>query len=513
MRAKIVKIITVAFVITCSALLIYLVDDGLGMGWPQNVVRNWQQFGLFKLRGQLVFNEGGFEALTRPEIFRGISPVSLYPPYAATELFGWTGLGTMSFHILLAAAVFWAIWQLLGRTNFAFVTATVVILTPGYLRWQKGLDPCTIPVLLSLPYIAIILSILRKYRLSVVSLIGLSALIWCFTSLNWSTAWVCGPCILLLWFSPNVERRKTIIFAALSAVSCAILGIISVKIKAGTGNAGSSNLFQFFLSYTWGDTGYGLNLTTGKAVLRLAFVNVVGLLPALVIFVYVLEERIRRQRRIWPSISPLALSVLDIAIMRNYFAHHPWLAAPVLLVGLILSLALLRTDNMAATEPLPLDAGTNRQNASVVASVFVCCFAYGLCVLFILRANEADLLSLVRLIRHDTGRSDLVVLVRNSDPQTVDLAPRLPEVLDRRVVVINQFYDLPAMENRAVILSSVPLNGNLRVLAQSDSGETKSRSWETKLADWFNESIARRRPGDRLNVAPRYFLYDVTAAH
>ena len=263
---QIAEIIGIPVIITCSAFLLYLVDDGLGLGWTHNVVRNWQEFGLFNLHGQLVFNAGGFEATTRPEIFKGMSPVFLYLVYFATEIFGWTGLGTMSFHILLALAVFWATWELLGRNDFAFTTAIITILLPGYLRWQKILDPCAIPVLLSLPYIAIILPILKRPHLKLAPLAGLFAITLCFTSLNWSTAWVCGPCALLLWFLPAVDKRRTVLFVALFAASCVFLGVVSVLSKAGAAGTGSGNLLQFILSYTWGNVGYGLNLTTGTTI-------------------------------------------------------------------------------------------------------------------------------------------------------------------------------------------------------------------------------------------------------
>jgi hypothetical protein len=505
------KIIAIPVVIICSAFLLNLLDDGLGLGWTHNVVRNWQEFGLFNLHGQLVFNAGGFEATTRPEIYKGISPVFLYLAYFSTELFGWTGLGTLSFHILLALAVFWATWELLGRNNFAFTTAIITVLLPGYLRWQKILDPCAIPVLLSLPYIAIILPILKKPHLKMASLAGLFAVTLCFTSLNWSTAWVCGPCALLLWFLPTVERRRTILFVALLGVSCALLGVVSVISKAGAGGTGSGSLLQFILSYTWGNTGYGLNLTTGTTMLRLVFVNGVGLLPLLVIFGYVVGERFRRGQRIWPHMWPLAAAVMDMVIMRNYFGHHPWLAAPLLLVGLIFSLILLRTDNVIGAGPADLQAAFTQHTALGVVAIFLCCFIYGLGVLFFFRANEANILSLIHFVRHETGRSDLILLVKDRDPQTAQFAPRFSEIFDRRVMVINELSDLPVVKSRAVILSAVPLTSKLKLLAQSNNGETKALSWDTKVADWFNKSIARRQPGDRLEVAVTYFLYDVAA--
>lgn len=67
------KIVLMLAVVSGCALLLYLVDDGLGVGWPQNVVRNWEQFGFFNLHGKLVTNPGGFEATTNPDIYKGMS--------------------------------------------------------------------------------------------------------------------------------------------------------------------------------------------------------------------------------------------------------------------------------------------------------------------------------------------------------------------------------------------------------------------------------------------------------
>jgi len=101
--------------------------------------------------------------------------------------------------------------------------------------------------------------------------------------------------------------------------------------------------------------------------------------------------------------------------------------------------------------------------------------------------------------------------VKDRDPQTAQLASRSREFFDRCVTVINELNESPAVKSRAVILSAAPLNGKQKLLAQSDKGGTKSQSWDTKVADWFNKSIARRQPGDRLEVAIGYFLYDIAA--
>jgi hypothetical protein len=100
------------------------------------------------------------------------------------------------------------------------------------------------------------------------------------------------------------------------------------------------------------------------------------------------------------------------------------------------------------------------------------------------------------------------VIVKNLDPETARMAPRFDAVLDRRVVVADDLDHLPASQTPIVILSTAPSSGGLNLLAQTSDGGTNSQSWLRKTTDWFNHSIARRRPGDRLELAGTYFLYE-----
>jgi hypothetical protein len=500
------KIFLMLAVVSGCALLLYLVDDGLGVGWPQNVVRNWEQFGFFNLHGKLVTNPGGFEATTNPDIYKGMSPGCLYLPYCAVKLFGWTGWGTMSFHILLALAVFWAIGSLLGRDNFAFVAAAAAVLCPGYDRWQKLLDPNTISVLFGLPYLAIVGSILKRPRLRFASVIGLFVLTLAYISVNWTTAWVLGPGTLLLLGLPQINRRAVFLFIALAGASSVLFVIGSVIAKVGghpVAGAETAGLSVFLRGYTWGNTGYGTGLTTGKALLRLAFVNGIGLLPLLAIYGCTVTKCLRgRNQKTGFALSPLALAVVEVGFMRNYFAHHPWMAAPLLLVGLIFSLALLRVHNER-------DAAAPGGSVKTVwvPALALLCFIYGLAVMIFFRANETNALSLAGLVRQHTERSNCIVIVKDLDPETARMAPRLVEMLDRRVVVADDLGHLPASQTPLIILSTAPATRGLNLLAQTSGGGTNSQSWLRKTADWFNHSIARRRPGDRLELADTYYLY------
>lgn len=508
---QVIRAFIVAVVVVGSATLLHLIDDGLGIGWPQNVIRNWQDFGFLQLGGKLVINPGGFEVTSHPDIYKGMSPVSLYPAYFTMKLCGWTGLGTMSYHILLALAVFWAIWKLLGQDSLAFVAAAIAIMLPGYLVWQKGLDPNTVPILLGLPYVAVLISILKRRYLRFAAISVVCLLTLGFTAINWTTAWIFAPCTLLLWFLPSVKRSRTIWFVASAGLCSSILVIGSVLSRAGSeqGTASTSALIYFIGAYTWGNVGYGSNLTTVTALLRLVFVNGIALMPLLVLFAWIFWRKSRDGRMRWVSISPFVLTVLVLGIMRNYFGHHPWMASPLLLVGLIFSMSLAREfEKEAEFGTFSLACGWNAELRN--AGILIFCFAYSLSVILLFRSHEQNVLALVALIRQHTERSDVVIVLNDLDPKTAVLAPRFPYSFDRNVLVVKDLQALPVRQHGAVILSTQSLyvpKSICALLGRTYSGSVTSYSVVAKIDALFNQFISRRRSGDRLEVEASYHLY------
>lgn len=497
------NLIFVAVVAVAAAILLSLIDDNLGLAWPTNVMRNWQEFGLLRMHGQLVYNPGGYEATTHPEIYRGMSPVFLYPAYLVTQLFSWTGLDTLAFHLVLLLAVMWGIWNLLGRDNFALAVAAAAVLCPGYLRWPKILDPNTLAALPAVPYAAIALAILRKPKFTLVSAVALLVLTAGFLSLNWTTGWVCGPCIFLFLGMPGINRRGLIFLIALMVIGVPAVVATSLAVKAGGGGAtgiGGMGPAQVLACYTWGGGGYGEGLTAGKALMRLAFTNGIGLLPLWLALVYTAARRAgngTRLARLLFAFVPLALTAADILIMRNYFGHHPWMAGPVLLVGVIFSLTLLR---VSAGEP----ASAEKIPRKYIWTVAALCFVYGYAALTFFRANEVQLLRLAHLVREHTARSDTLVIIKDKDAATARLTDRLDELLDRRMVVVDDMKELGDEKGHWVILSAVPLDDSLKLAAQSTAPPPSALN---RITDWFNRFISRRRPGDRLELSDTYFLY------
>ncbi|HEX3626760.1 MAG TPA: hypothetical protein VH280_15215 [Verrucomicrobiae bacterium] len=385
--------------------------------------------------------------------------------------------------------------------------AAATILTPGYMRWPKQFDPNALSVLPILPYAVAALAILKKPRMTPVHLMALVAVTLAFMSLNWTTAWVCGPCVFFLLAMSGLNRRGLITLIAAMVVAVPLVVLLSFSAKYGHHAQGaigiapgkpSSGILGVIAGYTWGSGGYGEGQSTGRLFLRLAFTNIVGLFPIWLIFIYALARQIHAGVRLsWLVFAPLALTVANLVIMRNYFCHHPWMAGPVLVIGVIFSLAILRTSSAEnATDAL------GKIPYSVVHPVALLCVIYGFAVLAFLRANETEQLALVKLVREHTARSDTIVILKG-DSSTAGLAERLDDPLDRHLVVVDNLNDL-ANQDHCIILSSVAFDNSPRLIAKS---EASSDSWLTQVADWFNRSISHRQPGDRMELRDSYYLY------
>jgi hypothetical protein len=105
----------------------------------------------------MVVNPGGFQAETNPECYPGHRPASLYPVFWCHQLFAGRELGFFAYYAILAAVVMLSVWQLLGRTERAFWLAVIVVLTPGYVRWQTSLDPNLVAYLFGFPFCAVVI--------------------------------------------------------------------------------------------------------------------------------------------------------------------------------------------------------------------------------------------------------------------------------------------------------------------------------------------------------------------
>ena len=133
------------------------------------------------------------------------------------------------------------------------------------------------------------------------------------------------------------------------------------------------------------------------------------------------------------------------------------------------------------------------------------CLLFGLAVLNFFRINEANELSLISLVRITTARTDVISIVKNTDPATALFAPRLDEILDRHVIVVDDAKNLAAEKDHCIVLSAVQSTNAVAPVAQSP---VRQPSRMAGVIDWFHRTISRRRAGDRLELADTYYLYE-----
>jgi hypothetical protein len=495
-----IQVIIVLAVAVAAAWLTTRLDGGMGIAWTQNVVRNWEQFGFFNLHGQMVVNSGGFAANTKPEIYPGHRAASLYPVFVCHHLLAATGLGFTAYYAFAAAMVLVAIWWMLGRTERAFWLAAMSVLAPGYLRWQTSLDPNLVANLFGFLFCAAVLALVRRPSLSWPQAGVLLALTLVYSAINWTTVFCHAMLLVTLLVLPTVPRRNLLIYAGLMAVAGGAVLLTSLASKMTGADGHSAGLAHMLRGYGWGNAGYGVGLSTKTAILRLLAANVIGLLPVLV---YLGWQFFRRGGRVAANrlvfLLPLAMAVMEILGMRNYFGHHPWMSVNFILLGLMLSAVAWKDRAGAAAAP-------SRTRLPVRLAWLAAVFVYGFAVQTIAHVNSGAELSLVAFIREHTARDTTIIIRRDTDPALADTAPRLSELFDRHLVVVpdlgeNNLAGVPV--KRAILTAAV--QPPEKVLARM-TGTDDTAPVMKALLGWYASHIAQRRAGDKLEFGEQYFL-------
>jgi hypothetical protein len=499
------SLLMVVLALTASGILLYLTDGNLDQGAYNNVMRNWEQYGILTLKGGLVQNPGGYEALTKPWIHPGYSPTCIYPVFLVRRLFAWTGAGTLAFHVALSLAVLLSTWFLLGKSRVAWVAGVAAILCPGYALLPPALDPNPLAILMGFPFVAIVLAQLGKPSLSPRALAVVFLVIAAYTALNWSTAFVHGMVLAYLLVARKIPRRRVGMYVAWAGVSVLLIGSILVRQKLGSGAGGSVGFKDYFASYGWGAGGYGTYLTMGRAVMRVLFVGVVGLLPLLLVCAYMLINRPKSNAmRVWIAFSPLAAGILEICVMRNWLGHHPWITASVFLVGLILSMKLIAERLEESSS-----AGESRGGGKVLlpAAFLAGCFAYGAVVISLADLHNADAHAVVALLRVHTARSDAIVIME-TDLALAGSADTVAGYGDRRVVVLPDLSAVEQVGGRAFLIST-SAEIRLPLVARTSPPALLSNPLVQKMLALYSRKIARRFPKNQGLRPGSCYLYEL----
>jgi hypothetical protein len=499
------RIFAVILIVAAASWLTTLVDNGLGLVWTENVVRNWEQDGFFKLHGQLVYNPGGYQVDTQPQIYPGHRPASLYPFFLVQTVFR-VPWAVNLYYALVAAVVFLSIWLLLGRTDRAFWLAGIAVLTPGYLRWQTTLDPNLASVLGGFPFCFLVIWLLRKGPLNLSRGGLLLALIFLYSAINWSTAFIHAMLLVALLFLPGVSRKNVVLYVVLAAVPAILIVATSVLDKMTTNHHGSGEGFaRIYADYGWGSAGYGVDLGSKTAFLRLLFVNFIGLLPV-TLFMGWEWWSARTSGPTKNNLSfllPFLASLFSVAALRNYFGHHPWMSCNFILLGMILSFVVWKSNRGATSGDEKFPVKPVWQWVMLGAA-----FGYGLVVLSFYHIHNGPELALMKLVRTGTPRSATIVITRDSDPGLAGMEERLQEPFDRHIVVLDTLPDSGmGMTNGFWLTAASEKRAGYQLVAASAGNEMQQVPLAGQMLAWYNRAIAHRRAGDKLDVGEQYYLY------
>lgn len=478
--------------------------------WTHTVLRNWEEYGLGELRGRLVCNPGGAGAREQPVIYGGHQPFVLYAALLIGQATGGAGRSGLGFHLVLCLVVALSTWRLLGGSRFGWLAAGAAVLSPGFLRFMLIIDPVTVPVMLGLPVALWTDRLLQRDRLSPAARLAVAALVAGYAVLNWTSAFALAGLLGYLLVALRGRAGRLLGFAVVAGLGILAAGAIAVLQKVAPGGSGGlSSLDAFYNTYLVGPGGYDGNpMSWGRAVARVGAACVAGLLPVLALGAAAAGLAARRSsREVWTGSLPLLAVLLTIAGMRNYFAHHPWMAAPVVLFGLILSMKLW-------LEVRASQAGPEAARASLPMrwpqwAFLVGCLVYGLALMLVLRVNSAVTDPLLRLTREHTARRDLLVYAADRDPWLAQNARRLGEHLDRRM--LESGAAPPTAEAghgyRRFLLATAPRPEAGELVARSQRDDFPLIGAVEGMLGWYRRHIARRATGDRLEAGTIFYLY------
>ncbi|MGO8763793.1 MAG: hypothetical protein ACLQSR_01505 [Limisphaerales bacterium] len=498
-----------ALLIAGSSILFYLTPLSIrGGSWGQSVLLNWHDFGFFNLKGQLAYNPGGYGLPGHPDIYSGHRAYGLYPAYFMDWIFG-DCEGGLAFFLFFSAIVGLSVWFLLGCGVIGTITAALVVFSASFLRMVPTLDLFDIPVLFGIPFLFRVRELLNREKMTPASLVILLFIVFLYIPLNWTTIVALGITLAYLTVARPINFKRILGFASLLAVGSIVILAISLASKVG-GNSRTGTVahFLFFYHhYLIGPGGYDdQGMTWIKAVSRLTVVNLIALLPLWLVFFWKIARIARSEKTISKNLllclSPLLVAIFFIAVLRNYFAHHPWMSGPVLIYGVVFSLRLL-LDRQGEGQITGARHFWGRIAVPILAG-----FIYGMIVLAWLNANAADVDSVLKLARENTPRKS-IIFYSPSDSGFAPNADRFAIIIDRQVVPLTdsnsipQELQYPGGEKFYITSHVLPENPNW--LARTENEKTPGIIAST--LNWYRKHISRRAPGDRIEMPGGLYLY------
>jgi hypothetical protein len=470
--------------------------------WAHCVLNNWEQYGFSTLRGQLVTNPGGHGALEDPQIYGGHRPHVARAAYFIGMLTGIPGEDGWLFHILLSVIVGTSIWLGLGRTSYAALLAICTIISPGFVRSPLQLDTLAIPVLLGIPVLFVASQVFRVTQQNWRNVALFFVLFVFYTQINWTTTLSVFVIFSYLVASKKLSLKSLLLFLAISGVAIGFVLIISLlHKKSGTGSLLESALL-FFNNYLFGAGGYGgLAMEWVTAIRRIAVANIIGLLPLLVGLLFVAVKSGATSSFKLFHLLPLAASGLCIAALRNYFAAHPWMAAPLLILGLLATIKLL-LDTRVTRAP----ATNSRLALFYCASIAIVSLIYSWGIVSVLNLNSLTSDSIARMVKTHTQRNDLIV-VKSTVFKTQAPVKGISAACDRLVVTDYSAHSHQGnKDSHYFLLTTNPQRQGYKEVSNTSAFKDQSSRTLSLLLNLYRTKVSQRAAGDQPLPIETYYL-------
>lgn len=477
-------------------------------GWAHSVLRNWDEYGFFRLEGRMITNPGGYAVLEDPQYYTGHRPHVLRAAYFIGCLTGNPGHEGWLFQALLSALVGWAIWKGLGQSLAAFLVAFCTVVSPGFIRHSLILDTLAIPVLLGIPFLVLAALLLRKETLKVIDWICLVVLCVAYTAINWTTGMALVVAFAYFVASANFKLNRIIALFAAAGVSAAIVLAISVFDKRSGDASAAHALVALYNNYLFGPGGYGkIPMDWVTATRRILVANVMALAPLLCAAGFVASAKPWRKTFSVVALLPLLASLACVAFFRNYFATHPWMAAPVIILGCIAT--LLSWYDRSEIKRGPSAATTK----AVVVFISLLSLAYGLLLSQVYHLYSSGTAEIKAMVRTNTGRADIVLCDQSvlEDGMVLDW---LESGCDRKFLLSDGKPDATVRGSNArlFLLTTNPDNAAGVRVADSNSSVDPIAGFLHAPLEWYRAKVARRDAREVPKTSAIYYLQELTQA-
>jgi hypothetical protein len=471
--------------------------------WAHCVLNNWEQYGFDNLGGQLVANPGGHEAIETPQIYGGHKPYVAQAAYFIGSLTGSFHEDGWLFHVLLSLTVGISIWLGFGKTNSATLLAICTIVSPGFIRSTLQLDTLAIPVLLGIPVLFLASKAFLDSRKNWQTIALFFTLLVCYSQINWTTALSLFVIFSYLLASKNSDAKTLFLFFAISALSICFVLVTSLLHKKSCSSSLAESIGFFFNGYLFGAGGYGgIPMDWLTALRRIIIANVIALMPVLIAFLLIAWET-ALARNFHPSILlPFTASSLCISVLRNYFAAHPWMAASVIILGLIATLKIqLAFQQLKAVKE-------NRGISRIYwASIVLISLIYSFLVIEFLKLNSSTANSILQMIKSQTKRGDLILV----DPPSFGGRPVeqwLGNLCDRMIIKdMNLDSAQKNADGRFFVLTTNSTKDGFKEVSKTSDFRIGSSQTFSAVLDLYRKKISRRAECDSPLSEKIYYLY------